>query len=195
MSTITLECSQIFQIGSVGLESLVDRVLVLVDEYRSGYECGVCGGKQKIHCHNCDGKGTYRKGETDFKCSRCEGKGAVDCPSCQGKGVEEGGIVIPDEAQNRPQSGVIVSVGELVGRGVQRLFGSVPVQTSEQRSPLKVGDKVLFGRFAGHDIKLNTTDGKELELRILNESECLTRIHGDMLSLRRVGKGSKEPEL
>lgn len=181
---------QVFRIGQTGFEALGERVLVLVDPFRSGYECTECDGKQKVQCTDCtDGKSRLNP---EVLCKSCRGTMSVDCPACQGKGVEHGGIILPDVSQNPPRTGVIVSVGDYVGRGVQHLFGSMPIETfGERKNPLKRGDRVLFGTYAGHDVKLDTTDGREVELRILAESEVLTRVHGEM-NLRRIGRGKKE---
>jgi chaperonin GroES len=68
------------------------------------------------------------------------------------------GIIIPDSAKEKPQQGEVVAAG----RGKRQEDGSV--------SPLdvKVGDKILFGKYSGSDIKL---DGEEL--LILREDEIL----------------------
>ena len=58
------------------------------------------------------------------------------------------GIIIPDSAKEKPQQGTIVAVG----KGKSTEDGKVlPLD-------VKVGDKVLFGKYAGTDIKL---EGKE----------------------------------
>ena len=60
----------------------------------------------------------------------------------------KGGIIIPDTAKEKPVEGKIVAVG------------SGKVLDTGERQPLevKVGDKVLFGKYAGTDIKI---DGEE----------------------------------
>jgi chaperonin GroES len=69
-----------------------------------------------------------------------------------------GGIIIPDTAQEKPQEGEIVSVGS----GVRGEDGTV--------TPLDVkgGDKILFGKWSGTEIKL---DGEDL--LIMKESDIL----------------------
>ena len=58
------------------------------------------------------------------------------------------GLVIPDTAKEKPQRGEIVAVGN----GKKTEDGKViPVD-------LKVGDKVLFGKYAGTDIKVEGQD-------------------------------------
>ena len=59
-----------------------------------------------------------------------------------------GGIVIPDTATEKPIKGEVVAVGE--GKALDN--GSL-------RTPkVKVGDKVLFGKYAGTEVKLDGTD-------------------------------------
>ena len=60
-----------------------------------------------------------------------------------------GGIVLPGSAQEKPQMGEIVAVGN------GRTLDNGEVRALE----VKTGDKVLFGKFAGTEIKL---DGQEL---------------------------------
>lgn len=63
--------------------------------------------------------------------------------------VSAGGIVIPDSATEKPVKGEVLAVGE--GKSLDN--GSV-------RAPkVKVGDKVLFGKYAGTEFKL---DGQEI---------------------------------
>lgn len=58
------------------------------------------------------------------------------------------GIIIPDTAKEKPQEGVIVAVG----RGIKKDDGSIVALD------VKVGDKVLFGKYSGTEIKI---DGEE----------------------------------
>jgi chaperonin GroES len=67
-----------------------------------------------------------------------------------------GGIVIPDSAAEKPSQGEVIAVGP----GKKLDNGTV------QEVDLKVGDKILFGQYAGSSVKL---DGEEL--LIMNESE------------------------
>jgi chaperonin GroES len=79
------------------------------------------------------------------------------------KRVEEeektkGGIIIPDTAKEKPQEGEIVSVGP----GARDESGKI------QPLDVKAGDKILFGKWSGTEIKL---DGKDL--LIMKESDIL----------------------
>lgn len=72
-----------------------------------------------------------------------------------------GGILIPDTAKEKPQRGKVVAVGN--GK----------LLDSGARSPLlvAVGDRVLFGKYAGTEVKF---EGKEF--KILRESDVLAKI-------------------
>ena len=74
-----------------------------------------------------------------------------------------GGIIIPDSAKEKPQQGRVVAVGK--GR----------VNDKGEVFPLdvKAGDTVLFGKYAGSEIKL---DGREY--LILREEEVLGILEG-----------------
>ena len=74
-----------------------------------------------------------------------------------------GGIIIPDTAREKPQQGKVVAVG----RGRVNDKGDVfPLD-------VKVGETVLFGKYAGTEIKV---DGKEY--LILREDEVLGVVEG-----------------
>ncbi len=69
-----------------------------------------------------------------------------------------GGIIIPDTAQEKPQEGEVVSVGS----GVRGDGGTItPLD-------LEAGDKILFGKWSGSEVKLNGED-----LIIMKESDVL----------------------
>ncbi|MCC3860135.1 co-chaperone GroES [Pseudemcibacter aquimaris] len=69
-----------------------------------------------------------------------------------------GGIIIPDTAQEKPSEGEVVAVGN----GVKGNDGSVAALD------VKAGDKVLFGKWSGTEIKV---DGEEL--LIMKEADIL----------------------
>ncbi|OGJ61892.1 hypothetical protein A3C37_03675 [Candidatus Peribacteria bacterium RIFCSPHIGHO2_02_FULL_53_20] len=73
--------------------------------------------------------------------------------------VTASGIVIPDTASGeKPQEGVVVALGK----------GGVGKDCSNPTDFLKVGDKVLFGKYAGDDVKLKDKSGKDVEVKILH---------------------------
>jgi chaperonin GroES len=60
-----------------------------------------------------------------------------------------GGIIIPDTAREKPQEGEVVAVGE----------GKYRTDGVRQSLDVRAGDRVLFGKYSGSEIKL---DGEEL---------------------------------
>jgi chaperonin GroES len=72
-----------------------------------------------------------------------------------------GGIIIPDSAKEKPMRGMVIAVG------TGRVLDNGDVKALE----VKKGDKVLFGGYAGSEVKVN---GKEY--LIVNESEILAVI-------------------
>ncbi len=83
------------------------------------------------------------------------------------KGIQEeersrGGIIIPDTAKEKPQQGKVVAVGQ----GRREDGKLIPLD-------VKAGDKVLFGKYAGTEIKI---DGEEH--LILREDDVLGVIEG-----------------
>ena len=69
-----------------------------------------------------------------------------------------GGIIIPDTAKEKPQQGEVIAVGP----GARDEAGKV------NQLDVKVGDRVLFGKWSGSEVKL---DGEEL--LIMKESDIL----------------------
>ena len=69
-----------------------------------------------------------------------------------------GGIIIPDTAKEKPQEGEVVAAGE----------GKYRDDGTRQTLDVKAGDRVLFGKYSGSEIKL---DGEEL--LIMREDEIL----------------------
>jgi len=69
-----------------------------------------------------------------------------------------GGIIIPDTAQEKPQEGKIVAVGP----GARAEDGTI------HKPDVKVGDRVLFGKWSGTEVKI---DGDEL--MIMKESDIM----------------------
>jgi chaperonin GroES len=78
-----------------------------------------------------------------------------------------GGIIIPDSAKEKPQQGKVIAAGN----GKSKDDGT--------RTPLdvKAGDRILFGKYSGQEIKL---DGEEY--LIIREDEVLGVIDGDSIA-------------
>ena len=74
------------------------------------------------------------------------------------KETVKGGIIIPDSAKEKPQEGEVVAVGN----GKKTEDGKlIPLD-------VKAGDRVLFGKYSGNDIKID-----DQEYLILREDEIL----------------------
>ena len=81
-----------------------------------------------------------------------------------------GGIIIPDTAQEKPQQGRVTAVGP---GGRDESGKLIPID-------VKVGDRILFGKWSGTEIKL---DGKDL--LIMKESDVMGVIEGPSASSRK----------
>ena len=71
---------------------------------------------------------------------------------------KRGGIIIPDTAKEKPQEGEIVAVGP----------GKVDDSGQNIAMNVKVGDKVLYGKYGGTEVKLDDED-----YLIMSESDIL----------------------
>ena len=75
--------------------------------------------------------------------------------------MSSGGILLPDTAKEKPQRGKVTAVGDgKLGKDGKRL-----------KLDVKKGDVVLFGKYAGSDVKVGGEDYK-----ILRENEILARV-------------------
>jgi chaperonin GroES len=74
------------------------------------------------------------------------------------KETAKGGIIIPDTAKEKPQEGEVLAVGN----------GKILDNGTKIALDLKVGDKILFGKYTGTEIKI---DGEDV--LILREDEVL----------------------
>ena len=74
-----------------------------------------------------------------------------------------GGIIIPDTAKEKPQEGEIVAVGP----------GKLLDSGERQTPAVAVGDKVLYGKYAGTEIKYGGED-----LLIVREDDILAKLDG-----------------
>ncbi len=74
-----------------------------------------------------------------------------------------GGIIIPDSAKDKPQEGEVIAVGK----------GKVNEEGKVRPLDVKEGDRILFGKYSGTEIKI---DGEELV--IMREEEVLGILSG-----------------
>ena len=81
-----------------------------------------------------------------------------------------GGIIIPDTAKEKPQEGEIIGVGPGARDEAGKL---VPLD-------VKVGDRILFGKWSGTEVKLDGDD-----LLIMKESDIMGVIEGTVASKKK----------
>jgi chaperonin GroES len=84
----------------------------------------------------------------------------------------KGGIIIPDTAKEKPQEGEVMAVG----KGKREKGELIPLD-------VKVGDRILFGKYSGTEIKL-----EDQEYLIIREDEVLGVIEG---TAKAAGGGKK----
>jgi chaperonin GroES len=75
----------------------------------------------------------------------------------------KGGIIIPDTAKEKPQEGEVIAVGA----------GKVNDKGDRIALDVKAGDRVLFGKYSGTEIKVDDED-----YLILREDEILAKLGG-----------------
>ena len=72
-----------------------------------------------------------------------------------------GGILLPDMAKQKPQRGKVMATGP----------GKMRDDGKRTAVAVSVGDEVLFGRYAGNDVEVNTK-----EFKIMRESDILAKV-------------------
>jgi chaperonin GroES len=78
------------------------------------------------------------------------------------KETAKGGIIIPDTAKEKPQEGEVLAVGS----------GKILENGTKVALEVKVGDKVLFGKYSGNEMKI---EGEEV--LIIREEDVLAILH------------------
>jgi len=143
----------------VSMQGISDKIIILVDEYKSGYECKTCGGTGQVaSVINPDIKRT--------------------CDNCKGKGLT---LVIPDTAKSMPSTGVIVSMGpETEFMRAQRTWKFYILQFFNVHKkflnsiPVQIGTRVVFGVHVGTKIPIKGN----IKLTIMREKEPLCIVFG-----------------
>jgi len=64
-----------------------------------------------------------------------------------------GGIFLPDSSSEKPQAGKVIAVGASLWKSA----------THEVKSPVKVGDNVVYKKWGGNDVKIMTTEYQFLQ--------------------------------
>ena len=93
----------------------------------------------------------------------------------EGEEKTKGGLIIPDSAKEKPQEGEVVSCGE----GARKDSGDlIPMA-------VKAGDKILFGKWSGTEVKI---DGEDL--MIMKESDILGIIVSEKATSKKTAKAA-----
>ena len=95
----------------------------------------------------------------------------------EGDEVTASGIVLPDTAQEKPQRGVVLAVGE--GRVVDG--ERVPLEVSE-------GDEVVYSKYGGTEVRLEGED-----VLILSESDILAKVDAAKPAKKKPTSKAKKP--
>jgi len=94
----------------------------------------------------------------------------------EGEEKTKGGIIIPDTAKEKPQEGVVIAVGKGKSNDKGEVF---PLAVKE-------GDRILFGKYAGTEIRIDYED-----LLIMREEEVLGVLSGAAKAAEK-GSGSEK---
>lgn len=172
----------------ISLEAVEDKIMILVDGYRSGYECNTC--------------------KTTGKVSSDVVQGALrDCPDCKGKGRT---LEIPDNAKSKPSTGVVVSMGPKTdymvertamtywSREMQRTAGTNEYEVdfeqfkeAEQRAlncSIQIGTRVVFGVHVGTPIPFKGN----IHIQIMRQHEPLCKVFGSDVGDKEILDYSKD---
>jgi chaperonin GroES len=76
----------------------------------------------------------------------------------EAKEVKKGGIIIPDTAKEKPQEGEVIAVGP----------GKTDDNGKKIAMDVKVGDKILFGKYSGTEVKIN-----DVEYLIMHQDDIM----------------------
>jgi len=144
--------------GKLGLEAIENKILILIDKFKSGYECKDCEETGIFKSCECERRGTpgrYTVGNIDRECRICDGKyeemRGKTCLPCKGTGTT---LIIPENSKAIPTSGVIVSTGPLC-------------------KTRKISERVLFGAHTGYFLPFKGN----AKIRCMREDEPLCLIY------------------
>ena len=91
--------------------------------------------------------------------------------------TSRGGIIIPDTAKDKPQEGEVVSAGK----------GKINEEGKVRPLDVKEGDRILFGKYSGTEIKI---DGEDFV--IMREEEVLGILTGATTPAKKETAGSRK---
>lgn len=174
----------------ISLMAVEDKIIVMFDEYKSGYECKDCKGTGKVH-YLCDcelnGHPGYRNRFNEV-CERCHGdyekvRKEIQCKICKGFGNI---IEIPQSAKTLPTTGVVVSMGPetpamkktkeiILARDNQEPEEHIKNLYQDLKDiPIRLGARVIFGPHVGTMIPFKGN----IKLKIMRVHEPLAVLFG-----------------
>lgn len=145
----------------MALRPIDDKILVLVDKFKTGYECKTCDGKGHTgeECPNCHGSGTevFRQPddtETIGRCRVCtvgsgDGRKSLKykpCADCHGLQAR---LIVPETNERKPTTGKVIAAGQ-------------------NANFYKVGTTVVFTNYTGTGFEIN-----DMDLRVMKERDVL----------------------
>lgn len=159
----------------VSMQAIEDKIIILVDGYKSGYECKTCSGTGRVESNIAEGM-------------------IRSCDDCKGKGTT---LHIPDTAKSLPSTGVVVSMGPkteymLAKKKLKPLqdaletlkmytvdYDAVYIALKTAKSEMdnilvQLGTRVVFGVHVGTKIPIKG----DIKLTIMKEKEPLCVVFG-----------------
>lgn len=141
--------------GKLALESIGDKILILIDKFKSGYECKDCNETGVFKSCECERSGHAGQNRLGGICKYCSGlyetRRGLSCSACKGTGTT---LIMPENARSIPTSGIIVSIGP-------------------DCKVRRVGERVLFGAHTGYYLPFKGA----AKIRCMREDEPLCIIY------------------
>lgn len=183
----TLNVISLEDVG-VSMQAIEDKIIILVDQWKSGYECKECGGSGEVK--------SIINPEILRTCDTCKGKGQT--------------LVIPDSAKSLPSTGVVVSMGPatqymmLKKRRENCLFNrqkhagtphydnwTIEVEEVDldlKNTSIQIGTRVVFGVHVGTKVPIKGN----IKLVIMREKEPLCVVFGNDIGDKEIIDFSQE---
>lgn len=178
----------------ISLMAVEDKIIVMHDDYKSGFECKTCKGEGKLTgCQTCHNSGKDRFGQTCKSCNGVPMNHITVCPDCKGKG---GLLVIPETARSLPTTGIVVSMGPetramILTRNyhenlkLRETFAGTPkyndytkiledILEDYNETPIRLGARVIFGPHVGTMLPMKGN----IKLKIMRIHEPLAVLFG-----------------
>lgn len=169
---VNLDQVNVVQLQHLGIsmQAVEDKIIILVDKFKTGYECKECGGTGRV-------KSVVVEAAEKI-CDACRGKGSL--------------LVIPEVAQSLPSTGYVVSMGPLTPFMAVRHFKkqlespdiSIKSKTEILQkiaeavdTPIQLGSRIVFGPHVGTFLPMKGN----VRLKIMRVHEPLCVIFGENL--------------